>query len=207
MALSLALTKTVTDFSVLTLVDNSGNYDVDTNPTGWGAPNIELSSVQYAHLLITPPTTSQVDIDIINDLGIDFSTITSEELIYNITYDLLVSGGTAGTTLEDGIYTVTYRISTDASWVEGAATNYTVTVNFGTYYVVQALVFQNVATIPNFYNCSKCCDLQLKDVVTQFMLLQALIYASEYTYLTEFSNILTTLQQVTSFDSDLICNC
>lgn len=206
MALSLSLTKTITDYSVLTLIDNTGAYDVSTNPTGWGAPNIALSAVQYAHLLITTPSnTVAVDVDIISDLGINFATVTDEELIYNVTNDLL--GGTLGSTIDDGLYTVEYRISTDASWVEDAATNYTVTVQLGTYYQVQAAVFENVSTIPTFYSCSKCCSLQLKDIVTQFMLLQALIYASDYAYLTEFSNILTTLEQVLSFSTDLICNC
>ena len=139
------------------------------------------------------------------DLGIDFNTIAEDELIYNITNDLL--GGTIGSTIDDGIYEVEYRISTDNTWVEGAATNYTITVQLGTYYQVQAAVFENVATIPSFYSCSKCCSLQLKNVVTQFMMLQALIYASDYAYLTEFSNILTTLEQVLSFNTDLICNC
>ena len=206
MALSLSLTKTITDYSVLTLIDNTGAYDVSTNPNGWGAPNVELSDVNYAHLLITTPTSvGALDIDIVADLGIDFSTVTEDELIYNVTNDLL--GGTLGATLDDGIYTVEYRISTDATGVEGAVTNYTRTFQLGTYYQVQAAVFQNIATIPTFYTCSKCCSLRLKNLVTQFMMLQALIYASDYAYLTEFTNILTTLEQILSFSTDLICDC
>lgn len=200
MALVLSLTKTITDYSVLTLVDNTGDYDATTNPNGWGVSNTALTAVDYAHLIITDPSGNVYDVDIIADLGINFATVQSDELIYNVTADLL--GGTLGNTLADGIWTVLYEVSDDAG-----ATTTSLTVQLGTYYQVQALVFQNIATIPAFYSCNKCCTLQLKDIVTQFMMLQALIYASDYTYLTEFTNILTTLQQITSFNLDLICDC
>ena len=201
MALVLSLTKTITDYSVLTLVDNTGDYNVTTNPNGWGAPNLVLANIDYAKLTVTTPTgTVLPTIDIITDLGIDFATVLSEELVYNLTNDLL--GGTLGSTIADGIWTVLYEVSDDAG-----VTVTSLTVQLGTYYQVQALVFQNIATIPTFYSCNKCCTLQLKDIVTQFMMLQALIYASDYTYLTEFTNILTTLQQITSFNLDLICDC
>jgi hypothetical protein len=205
MALQLVLTKSISNYSILTLVDSSGDYHVTDNPGGWGAPNISLSDVDYAHILVETPSGSVYDIDLVADLGIDFNTIASDELIYNISSDLL--GLDTNALLTDGIYTIEYRISTDATWVEGAVTNYSINVAVATYFEVQKKVFESIATIPDLYNCSKCCTLQLKDIVTQYMMLQALIAASEYAYLTEFTNILTPLQQITSFDTDLICNC
>jgi len=197
MALELSLTKNITDYSVLTLVDNTGAYDAGTNPTGWGAPNMALADVDYAVLTITAPDATVYTVDILADLGITYAT---DDLIFNVTADLL--GGTLGDTLADGIWTVLYQVSDDAG-----VTTTDLTVAVCTYYQVQVLVFDHIALIPGFYSCQKCCSLQLKDVVIQFMLLQALIYASEYAYITEFTNILTTLQQITSFDLDLICNC
>jgi len=197
MALELSLTKNITDYSVLTLVDNTGAYDAGTNPTGWGAPNMALADVDYAVLTITAPDATVYTIDILVDLGITYAT---DDLIFNVTADLL--GGTLGDTLADGIWTVLYQVSDDTG-----VTTTDLTVAVCTYYQVQVLVFDHIALIPGFYSCQKCCSLQLKDVVIQFMLLQALIYASEYAYTTEFTNILTTLQQITSFDLDLICNC
>jgi len=197
MALTLSLTKNITNYSVLTLVDNTGAYAAGTNEGGWGAPNMALNAVNYAVLTITAPDTTVYTIDILVDLNINYAT---DDLIFNVTADLL--GGTLGDTLADGIWTVLYQVSSNA----GVDTT-DLTVAVPTYYQVQVLVFDSIATIPSFYTCSKCCNLKLKDIVTQFMLLQALIYASEYAYITEFNNILTTLQQVTSFDLDLICNC
>jgi len=197
MALTLSLSKTITDYSVLTLVDNTGAYAAGTNEGGWGAPNMTLAGVDYAVLTITAPDTTVYTIDIIADLGIDYS---ADDLIFNITGSLL--GGSNGDTLADGTWTVLYQVSDDAG-----VTTTDLTVQVLTYYQVQVLVFDSIATIPSFYTCTGCCSLKLKDIVMQFMMLQALIYASEYAYTTEFTNILTTLQQITSFDLDLTCTC
>lgn len=200
MALQLSLSKNITNYSVLTVIDDTGTYNVTTNPSGWGAPNLALASINYAKLIITSPSATVYTIDIIADLGINFAVVTVNDLIYNVPSSLL--GGTSGSTLDDGIWTVLYEVSADAG-----ATKTTLTVQLATYYEVQALVFTKVATVPNFYTCEKCCSIKLKDVVTQFMMLQALIYASDYSYLTEFTNILSTIEQITSFSTDLICNC
>lgn len=205
MALQLSLLKSISSYSVLTLIDNTGDYDASSNVGGWGTPNIELSEVNYAHLIINTPSNSIKDIDIIADLGIDFSTVEQADLVYNIESSLL--GRDLNELLEDGIYTIQYRISTDSTWVEGASTNYSINVAVATYFEVQKKVFESIATIPDIYNCSKCCTLQLKDIVTQHMMLQSLAAAAEYAYLLEFTNILTTLQQIVSFDTELICNC
>lgn len=208
MALELVLKKSINNYSILTLVDSTGDYDATNNPGGWGGDNIALTDVNYAHILINTPSSNgltYVDIDLMGDLGIDFSTITSDELIYNIPSDML--GRNTNELLEDGIYTIEYRISTDSSWVNGSAANSVINVEVATYFEVQKKVFESIAKIPDLYNCNKCCTLELKDIITQYMMLQALIAASEYSYTTEFTNILTTLQQITSFDTEIICNC
>jgi len=205
MALELVLTKSISNYSILTLIDSTGDYDVTDNPTGWGAPNTALSAVNYAHIIIQTPSSAVYDIDIMAGLGIDFSTISSDELIYNISSDML--GKNTNELLEDGIYTIEYRISTDATWVDGAVSNSVITAAIATYFVVQKDVFENIALIPDLYGCSKCCTMKLKDIITQYMMLQALVAASEYAYLTEFTNILTTLKQIVSFDTELLCNC
>jgi len=205
MALETIITRTITDYVTLTLVDSTGDYNVTTNTTGWGAPNIALTDVQYAHLVITTPSLTVFDIDIINDLGFDFSTITSDALIYNIPSSSL--GQLSGEVLIDGIFTVEYRISTDATWVDGAGTNYVNISSVPTWFTVQQQVFENIGTIPDLIGCSKCCNIAIKDINTQFLMLQALIYASSYAYLDEFNTILTTLQQILSFDLAKVCDC
>ena len=63
MALQLSLLKSISNYSVLTLIDNTGDYDASNNVGGWGTPNIELSEVNYAHLIINTPSNSIKDID------------------------------------------------------------------------------------------------------------------------------------------------
>ena len=204
MALTLKLSNSIVNYTSLNLTDASGEYG-STNLTGWGAPNIELSAVKYAHLIITLPSEVIVDIDIEDDLGIDFSTVTFDNLIYNVS-SLLLTGSEG--LMPDGVYNIEYRISTDTDWVEGAGTNYSVTVNVMTYYVVQESVYNRIKLIPQYYTCSDCTNQFVKETSTIFMLLQALIASSMYTNTVRFENILSGLTDIMSFDSNTSdCGC
>lgn len=206
MALSLSLSQSITNYTSLTLTDASGEYNVSTNPTGWGARNIAISAVQYAHLIITMPNAVVIDVDIMTDLGIDFSTATYADLVYNVSY-LLLTGTDA--LMPDGVYNIEYRISTDASWVEEAVTNYTVTANVMTYYVVQESVYNRIKLIPTYYTCSDCNNQFVKETSTIFMLLQALIASTQYSNTVRFSEILSALTDIMLFDTTNCssCNC
>lgn len=204
MALTLVLSSSNADITQLTLTDATGDYDALTNLTGWGAPNLALSAVLYAHLFITTPEGIQYDRDIENDLGIDFSTVTSDALIYNITHDLL--GGTIDTILEDGVYEVIYRISDKATWDDGG-NDYELTINVMTYYIVQGGVFERIAEIPTYYKCASCDNLYVQETTTLFMLLQSIIAASTYSSTTQFEIILAMLEDALSFDSTLDEDC
>lgn len=211
MALTLALTSSNTSTVQLTLTDSTGAYNVTTNPTGWGAPNIALTDVLYAYLVVTTPGGVVYPIDIINDLSIDFSTVAYDELIYNVTHDLL--GGTVGTTLPDGIYEVTYQISTrnitygDFDAIGESTTDKALDINVMTYYTVQGQVFERIAEIPTYYKCADCDNLYVKETTTMFMLLQSLIAASTYSTTVKFELILEALQDIISFDADLDEDC
>jgi len=206
MALTLSLSQSITNYTSLNLTDASGEYNVTTNPTGWGAPNIAISAVQYAHLIITMPNGTIVDVDIEADLGINFAVATYADLVYNVTYLLLT--GTSGL-MPDGVYNVEYRISTDAAWVPGAGTNYTVTANIMTYYEVQESVYNRIKLIPTYYTCSDCNNQFVKETSTIFMLLQALIASTQYANTVRFTEILSALTDIMSFDTTNCssCNC
>lgn len=211
MALTLALTSSNTSTTQLTLTDSTGDYASD-NTGGWGAPNTNLTAVQYAYLIVEDSAGSTYEVDIINDLSIDFSTVASDELIYNVTHDLL--GGTAGTILEDGIYNILYQISTraitdpaDFDATANPTTDFELEINVMTYYVVQGSVFERIAEIPTYYQCADCDNLYVKETTTLFMLLQSLIAASTYSTTTKFSLILDLIEDILSFDSDLDEDC
>lgn len=202
MSLQLSINKSISNYSILTLIDSTGDYDAVDNLGGWGSPNITLNQVLYAFIKIVSPKGTIYSIDIINQLGIDFNTIISDELVYNIPSSML--GRDTNDVLEDGIYTIEYLISDKTDWEEGDPV---IKFNLATYFEVQRDVFKNVALIPDIYMCERCCTLKLKDIIGQHMMLQSLILASKYSYLIEFNNILETLKQIVSFDTDLICKC
>lgn len=212
MALALALSNSIVNYTSLNLTDASGVYNVSTNPTGWGAPNTAISAILFAELEITLPgnTTSTVFIDIPTDLGIDFATATYADLVYNIPYHLLNST-TTDSLLVDGVYTVKYKLSTNAitteTWVDGAAGNYYVTATIMTYYEVQESVYARIALLPSYYTCSGCDNKFVKETSTIFMLLQSLIASTQYSNTVRFTEILTTLTDILSFDSSNCTSC
>ena len=193
MPLQLTLQNRLTSYSQLTLVDSTGLYNADTNPTGWGHPNIALNEVLYAHLLVTNPSGIIYDLDIINDLGIDFQTATVDELVYNIPSALI--GGSLGEVLADGTYSVVYKISTTNPFVTG----YISTYDIMTYYEVQNKVFKRIINIPYYYKQEKE-SLYIKETTTLFMLFQALIESAIYYDVTKFGIALNAINDILTFD-------
>lgn len=205
MALQVALSNSIINYTSINLTDNTGDYNVSTNPTGWGAPNTALSAVQYAHLYVDGPTT--VDIDIISDLGITFDGSTViEDLVYNLPYSLLYPGQT-DTLIPDGVWTIEYRISTDSDWVEGAGTNSSITVTVMTYYEIQSDVYDRIKLLPNYYTCSDCDNQFVKETSVIFMLLQALIASTQYSNTARFEELLSSLEDIVAFDSENCASC
>lgn len=142
MALSLQV-GTITqanDNTVIRLEDGTGTYDAVTNPGGWGAPNPAVTvingttinlflDIEYTNSGGTTTTYDQID------LHAEFGPFTTvNDLVFDLTPDLLVSGGTPmaanGDVFLDGWYeftysfedsTLTYTDSTDVveSFIDG----------------------------------------------------------------------------------------
>lgn len=203
MALTLSLTNTISNITEFTLTDSTGNYSV-SNEGGWGSPNIAISDVEYAHLIFTTPTGILYDIDIIDDLGIDFSTATISDLVYTVTNDMI--GGVSGEVIPDGVYTVEYQISDSATWDNGG-NDYSLTLTIMSYYEVQNSVFGRIGEIPTYYNCGGCDNAYIKETSTLFMLLQSVITASGYSNTELFEIALEALQDIIEFDSTLDEDC
>ena len=204
MALELKLTQSITDYTSITLTDSSGTYNASTNPTGWGAPNIEIADVLYAKIFITLGSTT-TEIDLVDDLGIDFSTATASTLIYNIPYTMF--GGTVSTDLvPDEVWEIEYRISDTVNWDDGG-NDYYITLNLMTYYVIQGQVYDRIKLLPTYYTCSDCNNLFVKETSTIFMLLQALIASTSYSSTSQFTEILSSLEDILSFNSSNCSSC
>ena len=205
MALQLALTNTITDYTSLTLTDASGEYNVSTNPTGWGAPNLAIADVNYAHLTITSPNDTEYDIDIVTDLGVDIGgAATYADLTYYIPSSLL--GESSGALLPDGVYSIEYRISDAAAWDDGG-NDYTLTVTVMTYYEIQQDVYNRIKLVPQYYTCSDCDNQFVKETSVIYMYLKALIASTQYSNTVRFEEILSALQDILAFDTSNCSSC
>lgn len=93
----------------LLLKDITGTYNVTTNPTGWGAPNLALAGVTEATISITiPGHDDAVELDVT-------STVTAATIIDGVFVldTLTMDGDFDGDEDEqfpDGIYEITYTI-------------------------------------------------------------------------------------------------
>ena len=91
-----------TKCSVLSITDTSGVYNVTTNPTGWGSPNLLGSAVTTATLTITPPGGSAQVVNVLSQIP---ATVTGD-----ITFtDITLSSYT------DGVTTIAYSVSDGAT--------------------------------------------------------------------------------------------
>ena len=209
MALTLQLQNSIVNYTSLNLSDVSGDYNNPDNLTGWGSPNITFNDVDYAHLIVSFNSNPLCDIDITADLGIVFDGSTvKEDLVYNLPYTLLYNQST-NSILPDGIWTIEYRISTNSTWtgVSAPTTDFSITVNVMTYYTIQESVYNKIKLIPQYYTCSDCNNQFVKETMVIWAYLQALIASTQYANTVRFTEILSGLQDILTFDSSNCSSC
>lgn len=110
MALQLKDTLTLgSDCKSFIFTENTGTYNVSTNPTGWGTPNAALADVNTATLSIENLTTGVI----YDDLDITPSGTVGNETEFT-TEDLEIDGVSIGDiTLPDGQYCFIYTVVMD----------------------------------------------------------------------------------------------
>lgn len=162
----------------LVFSETTGNYDVTYNPTGYGAPNIELTDVATATLSITDPTGTVSTLDMMShgfptdDLTIDGYTITST------------------TVLPDGQWTFTYTITTNLLPSE----TYVKTINKLFYCNAECCVTKMLTTVDT---CDCCNDnTALNNYVKVSTFLESLKKAATCGDVLNFSNILKIVNKL-----------
>ena len=157
MALELSLSSAESnDNTTLTLTDNAGAYDLLTNDTGWGAPNLTVATITTLTLdvVITTADGTETTYDQI-DLATDFAPLADRsDLVYPLTPALLLVSGTAlgaaTDELPDGLYDLTYIVD------EGEIVNDTHEVTILVYGKVKVKVYEKLAAISTAYACNDC---------------------------------------------------
>ncbi len=118
MALELKLNVCFADnCSILNIKDATGAYDLTTNPTGWGFPNLALAGIDQAFISVTPPNGNV-------STTYDITTTVQSAIIVDGLFDLYSytnSSFTSGS-LVDGMYIISYNVT-------GGGESYTTSIN------------------------------------------------------------------------------
>lgn len=114
---------------------------------------------------------------------------TSADLTFTVAYD------GSGTIIPDGVYSATLDVTYNSGVTD------TVTLETGNYFEVQALIYQRIARIPEFFKCNDCCNQFIKETFCMKMLLDALVTAAMYSDMDEFTDILNTLTTMVNYDT------
>ena len=164
--------------------ENTGIYNVTTNPTGWGAPNEATTDATAATLLITGPDGTVYS-------NIDLFALSSFPKSDDTSY--LIEASTlspALTTFADGLWEMTYSVTT-------GSTTYTETMTFFFYCHVTKCVNNLIAAL-DINDCT--CD---EDGVNKA--LQAKAYADSLNYAVGCGNLAGANEILTSLNK--LCNC
>lgn len=160
-----------------TFTDTTGDYNVTTNPTGWGAPN-------YTKDLVTNPIRLVVGFDSVN-YYYEFTSLTDLASM-ELTPALL---GMSGDVFDDGIYDFSLQIDPGDTTVWSAAYTYSYTEGFAAVITAEK--------IKEFLSYRIYLDYKTKDEILENMrLLNNLAYAASTGDTQSFLDNLDTLQQL-----------
>lgn len=168
--------------TALWLYDNTGPYDVVTNPTGWGAPNKAISDISKIDVEIEEIASGETGSKTFNNpYWLGFVNYTGLSL--NIA-DFFPSN----TTYNDGIYKITITITfVDTSTTE--CIQYTAVLALISCCVKKKFLTNSISCL----NTEQALQTQLYEY-----LLQAVRYASECGYKIEAQNIIDYLTNICS---------
>ena len=172
--MELELTRKYTSYTSFVYEDIS-EWGVGTNPS--------ITDVSSATLLIVGVGSSYNE-------EIDVTSYYAEgNLSFTVAYD------SNGTIIPDGVYSATLSVVLDDT------TELEAELISGSYFEVQASIYQRIARIPEFFKCNDCCNQFIKETLCMKMLLDALIPAAMYADMDEFLDILNTLTTMVDYDT------
>jgi len=208
------------DATTLRIPDGTGDYDVSTNPTGWGTPNTDPSVITsfadaYANdgvclrirITYTSPEDPSTEIvyDYLDPYLLFGPFTTSADLVFDITADILVTGGVGQGNSEDqlldGWYKIEYFI---LDYVGGASSsaNTDTTENLldG---IVRTTIYDNLRLVPynydyQYYTRSNKEWATVVDPIYQYSLYRGMLSDLSIGRKTEILNTLELLTRISS---------
>ena len=167
---------------LITFTDLTGDYNVTTNPSGWGAPNELRSAVTASTLTLTDPGGVVYTIDITTETvaGTD-AEIDPTEIGYSSTSDQIA----------DGYYLISWEVVVGSTYTELNGFFYTG--------VIDGLVCSLIANVdPSVCDCNCTDDPDMDKAILAWTYLLGLKSAACCGKTTKFDNILSTLERLTA---------
>jgi len=174
--------------------ETTGTYDASTNPGGWGAPNVDITTALTAILTIVQPDNTVTIIP----TSVLYPTLPSDSNT-SVTITNVMLGLSADAPLLQGKYTITYDVTGD----DGTVWAYSVTTITMIFCSAECCVL----TMAGAVRISSDCDCKNKTLQTfneSFGWLQALKAATECGKSNKAQDILDHLTQICAGTN---CNC
>ena len=188
------------DNKLITVTDTAGTYHVVDNPTGWGAPNPDVTGIDgVTHTLELNITVTTSDgtattydaIDLFTEFG---PFAVTSDLVFELDMTMLkvigVSAGTTDDEFPDGIYEIEYVY--DDGLGSERSVNYDILVDG----VVRVAVYDLLREIPTIYNCNECKSKTVLDAIYCYGCLNVMRSDAYAAKKEELINLLYTLERL-----------
>ncbi len=179
--------------------DITGPYNSISNPTGYGGTNLDLTDLDSAQLIVTPPGSSTT---YTIDLAVPITTIPSESSDVRHIISNTDVGLSSADSLSDGLWTVEYLVNITDSSSPSGTTQVTATATCFFYCTVKCCVDKLVAAVDFESCCTEPFDMMT--TIRAYIALRSLKLAVACNKVNKANAILARLQKLCLTSS---CNC
>jgi hypothetical protein len=178
------------DSQNIVFTDTTGAYDPVTNTTGWGDPNFALSDVQDVEINVIDPSGTNYNLDL-PIIGSALPNASNNSFMINMS----MLGGTANTTMTQGLYEIEYRVLVAEQG--GAGTWLTARKFIFCYSTIKCCVHKMLAALDMCEDCP--CDSEKQNALEAYTLYKAMLYASSCGSITKADKIFKQVSRLCNY--------
>lgn len=176
-----------------TFTETTGDYNVSSNPTGWGAPNIAHTDVDASTLTVTFPSGTTASIDLLADINAG-KGFTKEITLSDL-------GLEPADILEPGVWKFTW-----ANVDDDTATTYSTDVEIFVWCSYKKCLKTKLLGYTESSCCGACADKAHEEISRIQVLLSALEEAASCKDAARFTKIAAKLDVLCGTSSDCGCS-
>lgn len=177
------------DSQNIVFTDTTGQYETPSNLGGWGTPNSSIGDVVNVEINITDPNGTLYTIGSSTLFG-TLPNATNGSFMINMSH----LGGTANTTMTQGLYNIEYRVL-----IDGTPTGVWVTVRkfVFCYSTIKCCVHKMLAALDMCDDCP--CDSEKQNALEAYTLYKAMLYASSCGSITKADKIFKQVSRLCNY--------